>query len=301
MSGEESVAAAVPRIAEKRLSRRRMLAFTGIAGSGAIAALLAQEAEASGLPTEAQRTEGAKVLPALAGDRTSALVRMQDDLKRAMAKPIDQRKWSMVIDLARCIGCSACTVACKAENHLPPGVVYRPVMEEELGEYPNVRRRFTPRPCMQCDDPPCVPVCPVSATYKRPDGIVEIDYNRCIGCRYCIAACPYNAHTSASSEIYTSDTPEKQAYETAPSPEYGRSWKRTGQKSPIGNVRKCQFCIHRLEAGMLPACTTTCVGLATFFGDKNDPESLVSELIASPRASRLKEELGTDPKVYYLQ
>ena len=300
MAGEESGTPTVSRTMAKRLSRRSMLTLAGIAGSGAIAALLTQELEAAGLPADSQGAGGAKVLPTLAGDRTSAMVRMQDDLRRAMAKPIDQRKWAMVIDLARCIGCSACTVACKAENNLPPGVVYRPVMEEELGEYPNVRRRFTPRPCMQCDDPPCVPVCPVSATYKRPDGIVEIDYKRCIGCRYCVAACPYNARTFDFGEFYTADTPEKQAYEVSPSPEYGRSWKRTGQKSPIGNVRKCQFCIHRLEAGMLPACTTTCVGLATFFGDKNDPESLVSELIGSPRVTRLKEELGTDPKVYYL-
>ncbi len=99
----------------------------------------------------------------------------------------------MVIDLRKCIGCSACTVDCIAENHPPPGMVYRPVLEEEIGKYPHVTRRFTPRPRMQCDNPPCVPVCPVTATYKRPDGVVEINYEQCIGCRFCMAACLYNA------------------------------------------------------------------------------------------------------------
>jgi len=288
-----------PDVAEPR---RRFLRRIGAASvAGGIAAVAGPRlAAAAGEPALAAPAHGRSASPAATAAAPSALIRMQEDLKRAMAKPIDQRKWTMVIDQRRCIGCFACTVACKAENHLPPGVVYRPVLEEELGEYPNVRRRFTPRPCMQCDEPPCVPVCPVQATYKRPDGIVEIDYNRCIGCRYCIPACPYSARTFDFGQFYSDGTPEEAAYEKAPSPEYGKRWVRKGERSPIGNVRKCQFCIHRLEAGMLPACVTTCVGLATFFGDQNDPQSLVSELIASPAAHRLKEELGTDPKVYYL-
>ena len=230
----------------------------------------------------------------------SDLVRMQDELKRAMEKPIDQRKWAMVIDLEKCVGCSACTIACKAENQLPPGVVYRPVIEEEIGEYPNVSRRWLPRPCMQCDNPPCVPVCPVNATWKREDGIIVIDYNACIGCRYCLTACPYGARYFDFGEDYTDGTPDKQPYEEAASPEYGREWRRNGSSSPVGNARKCQFCIHRLNAGVLPACVTTCIGGATYFGDKNAPDTMVSELIGSPRVMRLKEEQGTDPKVYYL-
>ncbi len=233
--------------------------------------------------------------------KTSDLVRMQDELQQAMAKPMEERKWIMVIDLQKCIGCSACTIACKAENRLPPGVVYRPVIEEELGEYPNVTRQWLPRPCMQCDDPPCVPVCPVNATWKREDGIVVIDYNACIGCRYCLTACPYGARYADFGDDYSDDTPERQPYEDAPSPEYGREWTRDGQGSPVGNARKCQFCIHRLDAGMLPACVTTCIGGATYFGDKENPDTLVNELIFGRRGSmRLKEELGTDPKVYYL-
>ena len=225
---------------------------------------------------------------------------MQRELQRAMKKPIRERRWVMVIDLRKCVGCSACTIACVAENKLPPGVVYRPVIEEEIGTYPNVSRRFTPRLCMQCDNPPCVSICPVKATYKRPDGIVEINYNQCIGCRYCLHACPYGARTYDFGEFYTLGTPKVEWYEKLPSYEYGREWPREEAKSPVGNARKCHFCNHRLEAGMLPACVTTCIGYATFFGDANDPESLISNLISKPNALRLKEELGTQPKVYYL-
>lgn len=128
-------------------------------------------------------------LPAGA-DQDQHILRMTRELERALKKPIEERRWGMVIDLRKCVGCQACTINCAVENGLPPGVVYRPVLEEEIGTYPNVARRFIPRPCMQCEEPPCTPVCPVEATYRRPDGIVEIDYDQCIGCRYCLTACP---------------------------------------------------------------------------------------------------------------
>lgn len=241
-------------------------------------------------------------LPALPPQRDgeSDVLRMQRELLRAMSKPVGERKWAMVIDLRKCSGCDACTIACKAENQLPPGVVYRPVVEEVVGTYPNVSRRFLPRPCMQCESPPCTPVCPVGATWRREDGVVAIDYEKCIGCRYCLAACPYSARTFDSGEYYTTDTPSLQPYESQASPEYNEGLRRTDGGSPIGNARKCHFCLHRLEAGQLPACVTSCIGHATFFGDANDPDSLVAELIGRPEASRLKEELGTKPRVYYL-
>jgi Fe-S-cluster-containing dehydrogenase component len=243
-------------------------------------------------------------------DETSdVLIRMQRELRRALRKAVADRRWVMVIDLRKCIGCHACTIACVAENKLPPGVVYRQVVEDEIGTYPNVSRRFTPRPCLQCDDPPCVPVCPVNATYKRADGIVAMDYDRCIGCRYCINACPYNSRTfdfgfsqydetTRANGLVLGD--EGNVIESLPAFEYGQARIRRREQSPIGNVRKCHFCLHRLEAGELPACTTTCIGRATFFGDANDPESLVSELMARPNVMRLREELGTEPRVYYL-
>jgi len=228
-----------------------------------------------------------------------------------MEKSVEQRRWAMVIDLRKCVGCHACTIACVVENKLPPGVVYRPVTEEQVGTYPNVTRRFMPRLCNQCDNPPCVPVCPVKATYKRPDGIVAIDADRCIGCRYCIIACPYAARTFDFGFNDYDDAPDQDGVvlggdkagviATQPAYEYGRVRTRGDKKqAPIGTVRKCHFCLHRLEAGQLPACTTTCIGRATYFGDANDPDSLVSELITQHNVTRLREELGTEPKVYYL-
>lgn len=233
-------------------------------------------------------------------DNEDILLRMQEDLRRALAKPMEERRWIMVIDTRKCIGCHACTVSCIAENKLPPGVVYRPVVKEEFGEYPNVQMRFFPRPCMQCDNPPCTSVCPVNATWKRPDGITVVDYDKCIGCRYCLSACPYGARTSDFGHYYTEDTPEKQPYETLPNNEYGKSFDRTGHNPPMGNARKCQFCLHRIDNGLLPQCVTTCIGRATYFGDENDPRSLVSQKAKEPNQIKLLEHMGTKPKVTYL-
>lgn len=228
------------------------------------------------------------------------LIRMQEELHQAMAKPVEKRKWMMVIDTRKCVGCHACTVACIAENKLPPGVVYRPVVQEEFGKFPNVQLRFFPRPCMQCEQPPCVPVCPVNATWKRPDGIVAIDYESCIGCRYCVTACPYGARTSDFGHNYTEDTPQKQPYEELPNHEYAKSWSRKDHGSPVGNARKCQFCLHRLEEGLLPQCVTTCIGRANYFGDANDPNSLVVKKAREANQIKLLEEKGTKPNVIYL-
>lgn len=213
--------------------------------------------------------------------------------------PREGPQWAMVIDLQKCIGCDTCTVSCKAENRTPPGVTYNVVLEMELGAYPNVGHVNVPRPCMQCDNPPCVAVCPVKATYKREDGIVVIDADRCIGCRYCMAACPYGARYFDFGEGYAE---EMQAADEVQAPEFGvdRGPRRPG-KAPAGTVRKCTFCLHRLQRGEEPACVETCTGDARFFGDLSDPESVVSRLAASPRAFRLKEELGTHPRVIYLR
>ncbi len=230
------------------------------------------------------------------------LERMRLELLRALEKKPGERKWVMLIDQQKCIGCTACTISCCAENNLPPGVVYRPVPRRQVGRFPAVNWVFTPRPCMHCDNPPCVPVCPVTATWKDADGAVVIDYDICIGCRNCVAACPYNARTADFGDFYGDDTPEIMAYETRPNFEYGRQWRRNPQKesSPIGNARKCHFCLHRVKAGLLPACVTTCLGGATYFGDANDSSGLVYKLMGSNRVRRLKEELGTRPSVYYL-
>jgi molybdopterin-containing oxidoreductase family iron-sulfur binding subunit len=179
--------------------------------------------------------------------------------------------------------------------------------KESGGAVPSVPVFFT-KPCFHCEHPPCVNVCPVSATFKRErDGIVVIDYDRCIGCRYCITACPYGARTFDFGENYA-PVAEHTAWAAVPSPEYGQFRVREGEASPVGNVRKCTFCLHLQDAegrydqaaGRWPACAKTCTGHAIFFGDFHDPGSEVSRLLRERQAVRLKEELGTEPNVYYL-
>ncbi|HXF97993.1 MAG TPA: 4Fe-4S dicluster domain-containing protein [Gaiellaceae bacterium] len=302
VAGPSSCGPSAPiRAGAEPTSRAEFLRMTGAAA--AVATILPTAARAQTTPLETNPSPSApKALPTLPApvEGESDLLRMQRELVAAMRKPVGERRWVMVIDLRKCSGCDACTIACKAENQLPPGVVYRPVVKEEVGTYPNVRRRFLPRPCMQCEKPPCTPVCPVGATWRRADGVIAIDYDKCIGCRYCLTACPYSARTTDKGEFYTEGTPQVQPYEEQASPEYDAGFRRADGGSPIGNARKCHFCLHRLEAGQLPACVTSCVGHATFFGDANDPRSLVAELIGRPEARRLKEELGTQPRVYYL-
>ncbi len=282
-------------------------------GGGIFASLLLPGVLSNKFTTAlAKATTELKELPKLPKQTPNedVIVRMMRDLQRALKKPLAERKWSMVIDLRKCVGCDSCTISCAAENKLPPGVVYRPVLTEEVGVYPNVSEQFIPRPCMQCNKPPCVDVCPVSATWRREDSIVEIDYDQCIGCRYCITACPYSARTFDAGHDYldnatdgaTSLTGKEKAgkYEVIPIFDYGKEWPRKEGVSPEGNVRKCHFCVHRIEKGLLPECTVSCIGRATFFGDANDHKSLVAELIGKPNVMRLKEEMGTEPNVYYL-
>jgi molybdopterin-containing oxidoreductase family iron-sulfur binding subunit len=215
---------------------------------------------------------------------------IQEDIRRAMRKPNPQ--WGMLIDLRRCIGCQACTVGCISEQKTPPGVIYRPVYEEEFGQFPRVRRRFTPRPCMQCDNPPCVAACPNKgengATWKGQDGVVRINYEQCIGCGRCVIACPYRARTLDGGLFYTENTPGEQAYEKGPSWEYGRKWLREAHHLPVGNARKCHFCLHRLRKGMVPMCVSTCIARANIFGDLSDPQSLISQMLNTHRVHVLK-------------
>ncbi|WP_327052890.1 4Fe-4S dicluster domain-containing protein [Halomicrococcus gelatinilyticus] len=240
--------------------------------------------------------EVAESLSCTVGSMESVAAEMAGD---AAGDDEDSERWGMVIDLQKCVGCDSCTVACKAENRTPPGVSYNVVVEEEHGEFPNVTRTNLPRPCMQCENPPCVQVCPVSATYKMDDGVVNVDYDRCIGCRYCMIACPYGARYFDFGDNYDD---EVEGAGEVTSPEYGvdRGPREDGT-SPVGNVRKCSFCTHRLERGEEPACVETCVGDARNMGDLDDPESEVAELSESSRAFQLKESEGTDPNVYYLR
>ena len=223
-------------------------------------------------------------------DGKDELAIIQEDIKRAMGKP--DTKWAMLIDLRRCTACKACTAGCVAEQKSPPGVIYRPVYEEETGTFPNVKRRFTPRPCQQCDNPPCVEACPNKgenkATWKAKNGIVMINYTQCIGCGKCVIACPYKARTLDAGEFHTEGTPKIEEYDIAPTWEYGRKWPRQKNQSPIGNARKCHFCYHRLKNGMVPMCVSTCICRANFFGDPEDKESLIYQMIKNNKVKVLK-------------
>jgi len=177
-------------------------------------------------------------------------------------------QYGMVIDVRRCIGCHACTVACKSEFDVPLGENRTWVEYVEKGTYPSVGRSFLPRLCNHCSEPPCVNVCPTNATYKREqDGIVVIDDGLCIGCKYCILACPYDARFL----------------------------------NPVtGFADKCDFCIHRVSQGLVPSCVNTCVGGARIFGDLGDPDSNISKIIASNHVTVLRRGMGTLPNVYYI-
>jgi molybdopterin-containing oxidoreductase family iron-sulfur binding subunit len=253
-------------------------------------------------PAVDRMDDGQTIHEAAAGE-LSCSVRNMDEIdpaaKTDVAEGDEDVRMGMVIDLQNCVGCDSCTVACKAENRTPPGVSYNVVIEEEHGEFPETSRTNLPRPCMQCENPPCVQVCPVSATYKMEDGVVNIDYDRCIGCRYCSVACPYGARYFDFGEDYDD---EVMGAGEVTSPEYGVDRGERGEKSsPVGNIRKCNFCQHRTERGEEPACVETCIGDARNFGNLADPDSEVSQMVNSERAVQLKSEEGTDPNVYYLR
>ena len=228
---------------------------------------------------------------------------MREDLRRALKKPVEQRRWAMIVNTRRCTACYACVVACMAENGSPPGVAYRRVADVESGEYPQVSRIFMPANCMQCDNPPCVKAAPAGAITKRPDGIVAVDYGKLRGkdvFEKVQKACPYNAFSYDDGSFYTKGTPAPQPYEKAATYEYGKPATRTASSGPAGAARKCHFCLPRLGAGMLPACVATCDGGVMFFGDASDADSLVARLLRAHGSMRLQVAQKTEPRVHYL-
>src|SRR3989304_4161854 len=206
-------------------------------------------------------------------------------------------RWGMVINLEKCIGCGYCQRACSATNDVAPDMAWNIVVEER-GSSGNPF--FFSRPCLHCEHAPCVEVCPVRATYHRSDGLVVMDYDRCIGCRYCEVACPYDARRF-NWEARSDENP------------YVPTWGISEvERRPRGVVEKCTFCIQRIDAGLAagltpgvdlaatPACVNICPVAARTFGDLNDPNSPVERLLSTHPTFRLRQELGTEPSVYYI-
>jgi molybdopterin-containing oxidoreductase family iron-sulfur binding subunit len=233
-------------------------------------------------------------------------------------------RWGMVIDLEKCTGCQACTLACQMENNLVPGQSWQDVLFYTEGRYPSATLKWFPRPCMHCENPSCVHVCPVNATYKTDDGLVLIDWDRCIGCKYCVIACPYGVRFASEEKPLIEPDPR----ETFPSKDehtWRPPWRMPEQREdrrhgvgipPPGVMTKCTFCFHRISKApegakdldpndpatrdYTPACVDACPPTARYFGDIDDPESRVSKLIAEKRGVRLLDHLGNKPQVYYL-
>jgi phenylacetyl-CoA:acceptor oxidoreductase subunit 1 len=204
-------------------------------------------------------------------------------------------RWAMVADLERCVGCQTCTAACRHANATSPAVQWRKVLDVEWGAYPQVGRTFVPVGCQHCADPPCMHVCPSTATRQRADGIVTIDYDICIGCAYCDVACPYQARfkIDASRFAYGAIAIENEIERADP--------------HLIGVAQKCTFCVDRVDFGLAdgltpgsdpratPACVNACIADALHFGDLDDPDSNVSRLLREQQSFRMHEELGTQP------
>ena len=176
-------------------------------------------------------------------------------------------KYGMAIDTRTCLNCEACVVACKAENEVPTGHSRNWVREEESGAYPSVGVRIAPGQCMQCEDPPCVRLCPTGASYIGPGGVVLVNVDDCVGCRYCATSCPYDAR------YFDEES---------------------------GTVDKCTFCAHRVADGLAPACVQTCPTRSRIFGDLDDRRSHVARIVAARNGRPEKPEAGTGPKVFYL-
>ncbi|MDR7867399.1 MAG: 4Fe-4S dicluster domain-containing protein [Sporomusaceae bacterium] len=202
------------------------------------------------------------------------------------------KKLGMTIDLKRCMGCHTCALGCKMQNNVPMGMLWNRILTDggedvdtARGEFPHLHKSWMPLACLHCENAPCVKVCPVGATYRDEDGRVLINYDRCIGCRYCMAACPYNVR------VFNWQNPVRE-----PGHSYGEAPAR-----PKGVMEKCTLCVERTSKGQEPRCVEVCPAKARKFGDLNDPNSDVSQAIRERGGQQLLAEKGTKPQIYYLR
>ena len=197
-------------------------------------------------------------------------------------------RYGMVVDLKRCVGCNACAVACKSEHNAPNNVLFTTVLEKEMGTFPHCNRVFVPVLCNHCDVPVCAQVCPTKATHKRPDGIVFIEYAKCIGCCACIEHCPYHVRTLVQDNrvLYPDGAT---VFE-----------KPVAQPILIKVAAKCDLCYHRVEKGLAPACVEVCPTRARVFGDLADPASEANTLVTEHGGWQMLPERQTQPCVFYI-
>lgn len=209
----------------------------------------------------------------------------------------------MVIDLTKCVGCYGCVIACKQEHFLPPGIFWNRVLVSETGDYPMVTKQMYPVQCNHCKEAVCVKACPTGATQQREDGIVWVDQNKCVGCRYCLISCPYQVRVFYSNQQEYFPGQGLTAFE-----EIGRRL----YPHQTGVVLKCNLCLERIDSGIkkglrpgvdreaTTSCVNACPTKARVFGDLDNPNSEVSLLIRGKRAIQFHPEYGTDPSVYYI-
>ncbi|MBM3789596.1 MAG: 4Fe-4S dicluster domain-containing protein [Acidobacteria bacterium] len=197
-------------------------------------------------------------------------------------------RYGMVVDLKRCIGCNACVVACKSEHNTPAGILQTSVLEKEMGRFPYTNRVFVPVLCNHCENPVCAEVCPTRATHRLADGIVMIDYEKCIGCCACIEHCPYHARTLVR-DNRTLYPDGRTAFE-----------KPVHQKILNQVATKCDFCYHRVGRGESPACCEVCPTAARIFGDLSDEASKPSRLMRDHASWQMLPEKKTRPCVFYI-
>jgi molybdopterin-containing oxidoreductase family iron-sulfur binding subunit len=284
-------------------------ATAGGAATAAVKALNASAAEpaAAAVPAAepANMPSCCAATPALTADHKVIHVSAEGKVVRrslpvlgsdySVRKGIPGRKWVMVIDLAKCDGCKHCTVSCQKMHFTPSDREWIKVFRMQEGK--DTAPYWMPKPCFHCDNPPCTRVCPVDATFKREDGIVLIDNERCIGCRFCMAACPYS--TRYFNWERPNDPPEAVAQGYSPEHGYPRR---------VGTVEKCDFCPEMAAQGKLPDCASGCPMGAIYYGDQNEDAVTNSEgetvrlstLLADRAGYRYMEELGTEPRLYYL-